>query len=264
MGELLARNIRHHRGLLLTITLGLFAFEALIIRVIAAFATGPGLRTILDMIPPAFRAALDSQIGLLTFATAPAFGFQHPFALAGTIGFVVVAATIPAAERERGLLDLLLARPITRREYLLASLILVVMGAVLLPLAQLAGAAVALAFVDAPGAIPGTRYIPSAMGLITLLLAIGGCALLSGSGAKRRGPAASPVVGLTMAAYVVELLADLWAPLRWIRWASPFHYFKPIPAAVVPSTPFWNPVILLGIFAAATALAFVRFQRRDL
>jgi ABC-2 type transport system permease protein len=192
-----------------------------------------------------------------------AFGFEHPFTLAGATAFVVVAATIPASERESRFLDLLLARPLARHQYLLASLLLMVLGAVVLPLALLAGAAIGMPLVELGGKLPWRRYLPCALGLTTLLLAFGGIALLLASGAKRRGPAASQVVGLTLASFVVELLGELWTGLRWVRWASPFHYYKPIQAAIVPSTPWENPAILLAVFAVTTALAFARFSRRD-
>jgi ABC-2 type transport system permease protein len=117
--------------------------------------------------------------------------------------------------------------------------------------------------VEAGTRLPWTRYAPCALGLTTLLLAFGGMALLLASKAKRRGPAASQIVALTLASFLVEILADLWSGLSWIRWASPFHYFKPIQAAIGASTPWLNSVVLLAIFAVAAALALFRFSRKD-
>ena len=261
---LLARSLRHHGALFIAIAIGLAAFETLIIEAAAVFESGPGIRFLLDMMPEVVRTTIETQIGLASFASAVAFGFVHPFTLAGGIAFVVMAATIPAGERETKLLDLLLARPVPRRHYLLSSLALMAIGAVVLPLVQLAGAAGALAVIETRGELPWQRYIPCAIGLTALLLAFGGIALLLASGAKRRGPAVSQVVGLALAAYVVEFLADLWPRLEWIRWASPFHYFKPIQSAITPSTPIRNLLVLLGIFAITTLLAFARFNRRDI
>lgn len=258
------RNFRHHRAMFAALAAGLAGFEMLIIRAAAALESGPGFRAIFNLLPPAVRPVFETQFGLVSFASAVAFGFEHPFALAGATAFVVVAATIPAGERESRFLDLVLARPVARRQYLLASLLLLVLGAVALPLALLVGAAIGMPLVEIQGKLPWYRYIPCALGLTTLLLALGGIALLLASGAKRRGPAASQVVGLILVSFVVEILADLWSGLRWVRWASPFHYYKPIQAAIGPSTPWENPAILLAIFTVTTAIALARFSRRDI
>ena len=113
-------------------------------------------------------------------------------------------------------------------------------------------------------ALPWTRYAASAAGLSTLLLAIGGYTLLLAAGARRRGTAAARALGVTIALFWVDVMADLWDPLQYIDWLSPFRYFRPIPSAVVPYTPLENPLALLGIFVVCTALAFYRFQRQDL
>lgn len=261
---LLARNLRHHGRLILALALGVAAFEVALTYAAAQIESSTGLRTLFQMLPPAFRDAFASQFSLISFASAVAFGFQHPFVLAATVAFVVVVATIPAGECETKLLDLIQARPVPRSRYLLATLVLVILGAAVLPLSTLAGSCVGLALVDLPGELPWTRYISSALGLSTLLLAIGGCTLLISAGAKRRGSAVAQAVGLTLGSFVVEILAEAWPALRYIRWMSPFHYFKPVTAAVIPLTPPENPVVLLAIFAAAAALAFARYQRRDI
>jgi beta-exotoxin I transport system permease protein len=261
--DLLARNLRHQRNLLAALVLGLAAFEMLLVVAVAQLEAGPGLRAMVDMLPAAIREALASQLSLLSFASAVAFGFQHPFAIAASVSFVVLAATVPAAERESGLLDLILARPVSRSRYLIAVTIPVVIGALLLPLAQLAGAVMGLSIVRTPGALPWTRYLPSAAGLATVLLAVGGYTLLLATGARRRGPAVARAVGFTLAMYVLEALANIWKALEWIRWASPFHYFNPVQSAVLGSIPARNPVTLVVVFLVATALAFASFGRRD-
>ncbi len=263
--SLFMRNLRHHARLLVSMTLGLAAFEVLIVWVAAKIEEGSGLREFLEqLLPPEAQEAVFSQFGLVSFPGAVAFGFMHPVAIVAAAAFVVVAATVPAAERESGFLDLVLARPVPRARYLLAVVLLVIVGSLLLPAALLGGAAVALAIVQVEERLPLARYVPAAAGLVFLLLAVGGYALLFAAGAKRRGAAVGRAVGLTLALYVVEFLADFWKPLDRIRWLSPFHYYKPIAAAIVPSTPIENPAVLLLAFAVLVAAAVLRFRRQDL
>ena len=262
---LFLRNLRHHARLLVAMMLGLGVFEVLILWVAAKIDEGAGLREFLESIlPEGAQEAVFSQFGLVSFPGAVAFGFVHPVAIVAATAFVVVVATVPAAERETGFLDLVLARPVPRGRYLLTVVLLLLLGAVLLPLALLGGAAFGLGIVDVEDRLPLARYVPAAFGLGFLLLAVGGYSLLFAAGARRRGPAIGRAVALTLAFYVVEYLADFWDLLDRIRWVSPFHYYKPIAAAVVPDTPLVNPVVLLAAFVVLAAAAHLRFRRQDL
>lgn len=265
IGSLLARHFRRTLALMLALGAALFSLELLIVTVARQIDRGPGLLALMEqLLPPAMREQLVEQAAFFTFGGMVGFSFQHPVILAATLSFVMVAATTPAGERETGLLDLILARPVPRWRYFVAVLLHVVVGAIGLPLVQLAGVAVGLAVVDAPGEIPWTRYAASAAGLTTLLLAIGGIALLFGSTASRRGAAVARAVGLVLALYWVDATADLWPPLHNVRWLSPFSYHAPISAAVTPYTPPVNPIVLLGVFGISSAAALLRFQRQDL
>ncbi len=262
---LFERNLRHHWRLLAALTVGLTILELLLLWVAAKVEIGTGVRNFIEMLaPPQARAAIMAQIGLISFPGAVAFGFQHPVSLVAAIAFVAVAATIPAGEREAGFLDLVLARAVDRDSYLVASLGVAIVGAVVLPCALLLGAAIGLSLVDVNGALPWWRYVPAAAGMATLLLAIGGWASFFATGARRRGLAVSRIVGVCLALYVLDFLADQWAALDRLRWLSPFHYFKPVTAAVIPHTPLVNPLVLLALFVAGAALALLRFRRQDL
>jgi ABC-2 type transport system permease protein len=215
------------------------------------------------MMPPAIQGLFGQQLTLASFGAAVAFGFQHPAILMAALAFVVVACSIPAAERETGVMELILARPIPRAQYLLGAFATAVVGAVTIPAALLAACAAGLAFADAPGQPSWDRYIMSAVGMTALLLAFAGIALLLGARAPRRGVAVSRTVGLILTLYLVDVFAERLAWLGWLRWASPFHYFRPIRSALFGETPIEHLVILLAICALTTTVAFVRFGRGD-
>lgn len=262
---LFVRNLRHHLRLLAALWMGLALFETLIVWVASLVERGPGLRAMLElMIPPEAREAFITQFGLMSFGGGVAFGFQHPVSLVAALAGVIVVATIPAAERESGLLDLILSGPVARARYLAAVLALLVIAAVALPLALLAGTAAGLALVAVPEELAWWRYAPSAARLTLLLLALGSGALFFAAAARRRGQAVARAVGVTLALYVLEILADLWEPFARIRWLSPFHFFKPIAAAIGPGAPLRDPLVLLATAAALCALALVLFKKQDL
>lgn len=262
---LLVRHLRHHWRLLAALGLGLSAVEILLVWVASQLEVGGGIRLLIErFMPPTIRAAFGGQLEMFSFAGAVAFGFQHPLILVATIAFVTVAATLPAAERESGFLDLILARPLPRWRYLLAVILLVVLGALLLPALLLAAAAVGLGLVEVADELPWVRYLPAATGLASLLLAIGGYTLWIATFAVRRGVAVARAVGLTLIFYWLDFIAELWKPLKTLDWLNPFTYFDPIPAAVMQRTPVEHPLVLLTVFAVGVAAARWQFERRDL
>ncbi len=264
IAALVARNVRHHRRLLLVLMLGLAGIEIILIQVVASLDRGSGLQDIIQMLPQTMRNFIGTQIAFVSFPAAVAFGFQHPAVLVASVAFVVVAGTIPAGEREAGILELVIARPLPRMHYLTGVLVLLVLAAVLLPAALITGSIVGLGMVQGAGELPWTRYVMSAVAFSALLLALGGMTLMFGAGAGRRGQAAARSVGLVLALYLLEVLGGMWNALRWAQWVSPFHYFDPIELAITGETRVLNVMVLLAVFAGTTAIAFWRFQKRDL
>lgn len=264
-GPLVRRNLRHHARLLAGLAAGLAVFEWLIAVAAARIELGPGfLKFFTQILPPAARPLLERQIAYVTFSGAVAFGLQHPIPLVAAVAFVIAAATVPAGERESGFLDLVLARPVSRHAYLLATVSLVALGALLLPAALLAGAALGIASVDVASAVPWVRYLPAGLGLALLLLAIGGCALLVAAPARRRGVAVSRAAALTLALYAAEVLGDLWKPLAPLRRISPFHYYRPVSVVVDAGLPTGDYVVLAAVAVVACSAALVLFRRADL
>jgi len=258
------RGLRQHARLLGVLSLSLALFEWALVWVAARIDMGPGFRQLLGTIlPPDVVDIIFGQFGFASFGGAVSFGYQHPMALVAGVAMMVVVATLPAQERETGLLDMILSRPLTRRQYLMAAALLVVVAAVLPSAALLVGGAAGLTVVEAPEAIPWTRYIPSAIMLTLLLLAVGSYVLLFATDAKRRGTAVSQAVGITLLFYWLDFMGDYWDLLDTARRLSPFHYFDP--AAAADTGMAGAAVAVLGsITLVAGAGAFLNFQRQNL
>jgi len=239
---------------------GVFLMELLIVQIAAAF--GPTMIEMFDSLPPLFRSFVGAQLEELSLSAFVGFGFQHPAILAMALSLVVLTATLPAAERESGMLDLLLARPVPRSAYLAATLGCIAIGAVALPLSQLIGTMVGLASIRVEDPPSWTQFIPSALGQAALILAFGGLTLFFAAGARRRGTAVSRAVGVILVLYVLEAFGSLYGPIERLSWLSLFHYFQPVSSAI--QGPSWSdPLVLLAVFAVSTSAAFVRFERRD-
>ena len=78
------------------------------------------------------------------------------------------------------------------------------------------------------------------------------------------GPAVARAAGLTIALFFLDFLASLWEPIGPLVRFTPFHYHKPINAALFEQTPWVHPVALFSLFALCGAVAFWRFGRQDI
>ncbi|MGD2135227.1 MAG: ABC transporter permease subunit [Gemmatimonadales bacterium] len=263
IGTLFRRNLRHHARLLVAVALGLAVAEILFIQVAAALDSGPGFGNIVRMLPGAMQSLFGSQMALATFTAAVAFGFQHPVIVMAATAFVVVACTIPAGERERGVLDLLLARPLARWQYLLAAVGVALVGIIVLPAALFAGLAIGLATVQAPGELGASHYLVAVVELAALLTAFAGLVLLLSVTAARRGPAVARSVGLIVGLYLLDVFGERLQWLAWFRWLSPLRYFRPVRAVVTDAAFLTNVAVLVAAGLLLTAAAFVWFERSD-
>ena len=261
---LFLRQLRLLGGLFGVTFAGLVGFEFLALHVAEAFEKGPGLARLVAMLPQFMQDVVTSQVGPVSFAALVAAGFMHPVAFAATLGTIILAATVPAGERESGLLDLFLARPLSRERYLVASILLVVVLALVLPLALLLGARLALWHIEITDELPWTRYVPCALGLSTLLLGMGGVTLALAVETQRRGVAVARAIGLVLVLYLLEVSAKFWPALEDLAKLSPFHWFTPIPSAMDDVWPLADMGVLLALFVLATSWALLRFRGKDL
>jgi ABC-2 type transport system permease protein len=264
---LLGRQLRHQRWLLIGLAILLVGFEILLIHLAAAFEAGPGMEQMMTMLPEFAQKILASKIRTASFPGFVGFGFAHPAAMVACTGLVVLAATTPSGDRDAGVLDLLLARPVPRWKYLAACLANLALPALLLPACILLGCALGLGQVEVETELPWTSYVASALALSSLLLALGGLALLTGVISRRRGTAVARITAALLVTYVLDSVAQFSSLLGDLKWLSPFHYFHPIQAATYTdgtAGTATDSLVLLGIFVVATALAFRRFQTSDL
>ena len=264
MWALARRHLRHQRWLILVMLCGLAVFEVVLIRVAAELDEGPGLGQMLGMLPGFVQDIVAAYVADISFASAVAVGFLDPASIVPCLALVILLASTPAADKETGAIDLYLTRPIARHAYLGSSIACAALVSLVMPLSLLLGCIFGLAVTEGPGEQPWTHYAMSAVALAALLLATSGITLLVACTADRRGVAVVKVVGVLVLTYMLEFLSFFWAPLEVLSWLSPFHYFKPVPGVLEGDlSPAWNSAVLVAVFAVTTALAFRRFERRD-
>jgi ABC-2 type transport system permease protein len=201
---------------------------------------------------------------LFSLPGAVTLGTQHPMALA-MLGIFAVGATATAiaGERQRGTLEVLLARPLSRTTVYVSMLValLLIVGVVLAAL--LAGFLTGAATQDVVDLLPLGEMPMVFLNGFLLWGAFATFGLAASVTFDRPGPA----IGLTLAYlilnYFFEILGSLWREAAWTQEFSLFHHFQPAEILDGNLDPF-DLVIVGAAFVIPIVYALVVFPRRDL
>lgn len=217
----------------------------------------------LEAMPEAFitmfiGAARDftSPVG---YFDAEMFSFMAPIVFVA-FGIAVAVKQI-AGEEEQGTLSLLLSYPRSRSRVLAEKALVVVVAVFLLTFAQLlvmiAGARLGGVDLDVRTMAEGH------VNLFLLTLAIAFIAFAAAAATGNRGISIGVAAGVALGCYLLNALAPLSDRIEPFRKASLFYYYG---GAQPLRTGFHADyaAVLLAVTAAAAAIAFVAFNRRDI
>ncbi len=171
-----------------------------------------------------------------------------------------------AGDLERGTMDLVLSRPVTRITYLVSQVLAVLLGYLVMILAIVAGNLISGQFnaVQEPASVLG--LIRPALNLAMVGMAAFGYTLfLSSIDIVRWRPNLFGSV-ITLAQFVAFAVANQpdWDEWEWLNHASIFSAFYPIDSAVKGESLAYNLGVLGGVAVAGMVLGLLIFQRRDL
>ncbi len=201
---------------------------------------------------------------LFTLGGAMTIGFQHPIGIGLVAIFAVgAAANAIAGEREAGTLEVILARPLSRRRLYTsvgaALKIAIALVVALLLIGQVIG--IYLLGIDDEVDVAMVPLV-WVMGVL-LWAAFASFSLAASVTFDRRGPA----IGLSLAYlginYFLEILATFLPDLDWTQEYSLFHHFNPGEIVTGNLDPM-DIVILLVAIILPVIWALVVFPRRDL
>jgi ABC-2 type transport system permease protein len=212
--------------------------------------------------PPQF-----AQFGggdIFSLSGSVAIGFIHPITVGLNLIFAAGFTTAAiAGERQRGTLEVLLSRPISRRGVYAT---LAVAGALFVGLGLLGSIVGSLVGAGLTGrtAELGVGGLPLLWLNGSLLYwAIGAIALLASASFDRLSQALGLTLAIVFASYFLDVLGSLWPDARGLEPYSLFHYFDP--KAILAGFPDASDFLVLGgVTVAAVVVALVVFPRRDL
>lgn len=244
---------------------GLGAFTWIIMASSASFsADAANIPPIIADPPRAIVALLGGAADLLHAPGWLAAGLVHPIVLSlSAVGAFLIPAASGVSELERGTLDLVLARPVSRSAVLTAKMAATLVILAVVMCGGILGALVARVTVDGAEALSTISVVRAFAGQFLLFACFGMIALWIFAGAHLRSRALGTTIGILIGAFLVNFLSLLFDALEPIGYATPFRYFR---AGSLLGGGGW--LIGFCVLAAASVLcafgARRTFTRRDL
>ncbi len=259
---LLVHTWRTHRVrvALIAIALGIWAWIMPVI-----YATfGRSLEVILHsgVIPDAFLRVLGADPFSLDGAVA--LGVIHPIAIALFVVYPVgFAAAAIAGERQRGTLEVLLSRPVSRRSVFLTNLVATIAVAILTTAAWLLGTLVGAAAYGLGDRLDAGNLAFLVANVVLLLAALAGISLAASASFDRLTPAIGIGIAVVLVSYVLEILGTMWPDAEFLQPFSVFHYLRPMDILAGRAAP-GDLLVLAAVLLASVAFGLWQFPRRDL
>lgn len=201
---------------------------------------------------------------LFTVPGAITLGTQHPFLIA-LIGIFAVgsAALAIAGERQSGTLEVLLARPLPRRTYLITQAVAILAIAALLVACLLAGMALGVG-TQGLGSLVDMGQMPLVwLNGFLLWAAFTAFSLAASASFDRSGPAMSLSLAYLLLNYFLIILGSFWTAAQWTQSYSLFDHFQPQEILSGKADPY-DFALLAVLTIVPMAYALWVFPRRDL
>jgi ABC-2 type transport system permease protein len=260
--EVLVESIRERRRGLAWWALGLAALVALNVAFYPSIRDDQALSDYAKDLPESVRALFAG--GELDITSPAGYLNSQIFALLAPILFLIFAigagSAAVAGEEERGMLDLILAQPLRRRDYVIQRFLALAALVAALVLVLLLTVALGSWAVDLEIGFGKLLAASSSVGLLALLF--GSVALAAGAIRPGRAPAIAAAAGLAVVAWLLDGLGKAVDFLDSLRPLSP--YYQAIGRNPLREGAQWDGwIILVAVCALLAAAAVVGFERRD-
>ena len=253
---------RSQRTKLLIVSLAMAAWNVFLPVIYQSF--GQQMKALIDsgVIPEQFTNFGGGDV--FSLAGSIALGYVHPIAIILVSIFAIGFATSAiAGERQRGTLEVILARPLSRRTIYLTELaaVLLFIGLVL------AAASIGTVIGAAASGILGELAVERLPVLWLNGMLLWGTFAAIGLAASVSFDRLTPALGITLAIvivmYFLEILGSLWPDAKGLQPYSLFHYLASREVLSGTVDPFGF-VLLAAVGAIAIGVALAVFPRRDL
>jgi ABC-2 type transport system permease protein len=254
--------VRQRRATLLVVVVALTGWGLLMPIIYATF--GVQMQDIVREFPALQQFMRFGGGDMFTLSGSIALGYIHPIAIALLAVFAIAfPLSGVAGERQRGTLEIVLARPVSRRSYYLTLLVATTLFIALCVAATLVGTLISATAVNVIDQLRLENMPWLWLNGVLLYFAIAAIAFAASVSFDRIGPATSIVLAIVMTAYFLQIIGSLWPDAEWLQPYSLFHYLQ-ADLVLREGIQVFDTALLLLVGAAAVVYALIVFPRRDL
>jgi ABC-2 type transport system permease protein len=254
--------LRQQRARLVAVVAALIGWGMLMPVVYTAF--GLQAQAILQQFPALQQFMSFGGGDLFTLSGTVAFGYIHPIAIALLAVFaILLPLSGVAGERQRGTLEIVLARPVARTSYLVTLLVCAILFIGLAMAASLIGTIIGAAATNTLDQIDVQNMPLLWLNGVLLYVAVAAISFAASVSFDRPGPAAAITLAIVLVVYFLQIIGSLWPDAAWLQPYSLFYYLKP-ETVLREGFQVFDAALLLVVGAAALVYAWIVFRRRDL
>jgi ABC-2 type transport system permease protein len=222
------------------------------------------LLSLLDVLPSIVKTSLGGDT--LRMGNVPgllSIGYNHPFVLFLYMLFAVGTPTgLLAGEVQRGTMELILSRSVTKTQAYICAGVLTLGGMFALVIAMFLGTVASTAIYDFGQKVPLHIFFRIAINGGLLASTFGAFALLFAASFGRLYAAIGVSVAFLVLNYFIALVAAWWPRVEFMRPITLFYLVNG--AAMWRGWPLGDMAILAAIGLTAVVLGAIIWQRRDL
>jgi len=218
----------------------------------------------LNMLPSIVKTALGGDM-LQAGNTAAllTIGYQHPLVMFLCMLFAVGVPTgLLTGEVQKGTMELILSRPVTKTQVYICACVLTLVGMFGLVLTMFAGTFIAVQIYRFDQPIPLDLFFRIAINGGLLASTFGAFALLCAATFARVYSALGIAVAFLTLNYFVSLISEWWPTIRFLRKATLFYFLYY--SDIFTHWPVGNMIRLMAILLAVAILGGFIWHRRDL
>jgi ABC-type transport system involved in multi-copper enzyme maturation permease subunit len=222
-------------------------------------ATLPFIRTFL-------QALLGSDLGgNISGQMLQAILWTHPVVLAIVWAHEITFCTrMPAAEIDRGTIDLLLSWPASRVKILAGESLVWLLSGVMVLAMGFVGHLISAIAVHAQATPPASREITVLLNLYCVYVAVGGLAYFISAMSDSRGRALAATIAIVLASFLVSFVVQIWPDARALTPLGILSYYRPAVILATGIPPWGDMARLVGSGMALWWAASQVFARRNI
>jgi ABC-2 type transport system permease protein len=219
----------------------------------------------IDMLPSFIKTIMGGEaLKVGNIAGFVAIGYQEPMVL---ILYMLYAVGVPtgllAGEVQRGAMELILSRQVTKTHVYICAGLITVAGMYALVLVMFLGTVTATNLYQFEQAVPLYLFFKLAIVGGMLASAVGGIALLAAA-CFRRSTAVSLAVAYLVVSYFVWIISDWWPRMKFLKPTTIFNYVDVQKIFNESAWPISDICVLITILVVSTLLGGFIWSRRDL